>query len=149
MCLVSRNNISLFSGIKKEKDRVSCCLWRLDRMVALELSLNEKGRSVPMILSTVVVSRLVMVTTWPSAVQNCSVLVPIQPTWSKPRGKNGSITFCIEEMNPFWCSCNIKAFYTTLSWSCTGKYWLSCYFTELKRLCLSFIQFWSIYIFWY
>jgi len=55
-----------------------------------------------MILSAVVVSRIVMVTTWPSAVQNCSVLVPTQPTRSKPKGKHESITFCIKEMNPCW-----------------------------------------------
>jgi hypothetical protein len=85
-----------------------------------------------MILSAVVVSLLIMVTTWPSAVQNCSVLVPTQPTGSKPRGKHEVITSCVKEMNPCWYFCNIRSFCSTLSFSCEGNCWLSWSYTVLN-----------------
>jgi len=133
--------------IKKEKDRASCFLWRLDQIVFIVAVLKRKRLSVPMILSTVVVSRIVMVTTWPSAVQNCSVLVPTQRTGSKPRGEHGSITFCIEEMNPCWCFCNVETFCSTLSFSCKGNCWLSWCYTELNDC--SYHLFSSEAFFWY
>jgi hypothetical protein len=86
---------------------------------------TKEGSGVPMILSIVVVSHLVMVTTWLNAVQNCSVLMPTQPTGSNPRRKHEVITFCVKEMNPCRCFCNIRSFCSTLSISCEGKFWLS------------------------